>query len=159
WRHRPEEPYVITSAAWDGPGRCFAVTSRGIVFYNGTEWQKVPADPRLDASGVRAVSRLEAGKFMLCGANSTIAIASDRGVTELLQGADPSVELVLGSGSLSDLAVCVGSRRGVAPCLYACSGGRWLKPIETDLERVSALARVDDAEWLLAGRRRDKPVL
>jgi eukaryotic-like serine/threonine-protein kinase len=152
-RHRPREDLVIQSAAWDTDGHCFAFTPRGPLFWNGQAWlgaRNALADlPR----GMAFARRHEAGGWLVGGSGGTLAVCTTDGVRDLVQAPDREVEFLDGSGRIDDLIAAVGRRPGGPPALYALSGGRWMKPLPLDgVGHVSALLRVDDLRWIIAGR-------
>jgi hypothetical protein len=62
----------------------------------------------------------------------------------------------LASGRIDDLLTAVGRRPGQPPTLFALSSRRWLKPITLEgVAHVATLQRLDDARWLIGGRRLD----
>lgn len=156
WRwlrqHRPRQAMEISSASWDGPGRCLAVSRSALVFYDGTEWVTVPTPDSRELPPVRAVQRFAPGEWMLCGDESSIAIANHAGVSHVVKGSDATVRLTHASGSLDDLAVFVGKRPSGPAFLYAFTSGRWLDPVETTFDEVAGLAHVDAADWIVASR-------
>jgi serine/threonine protein kinase len=152
-RHRPREDVVIQSAAWDTDGHCFAFTPRGPLFWNGQAWlgaRNALSDlPR----GMTFTRRHEAGGWLVGGSGGTLAVCRTDGVRDLVQVPDRDVEFLDGSGRIDDLITAVGRRPGGPPALYAMSGRRWMKPIPLHgVAFVSALVRIDDARWIVAGR-------
>ena len=147
------EARVIRSAAWDGDGRCMAATSRGLAFWNGSTWADVDAGAFPNPAGIRFVRRLGPGRWLVVGEGATFATCTPDGLSELrhLGGLSRRVELL--SGDLDDLAVVVGQEPGAPPVLCALSNRRWLKPLPLPgVAVVMALARIEDARWLVAGR-------
>lgn len=154
-RHVPIEERVVRSVAWDGDGRCLAATSEGLAFWNGTSWQLAPTRELPNPKGIRFVQRISAGNWLVGGDEATLATYSVDGVPEVVRGPAPDVSFSQASGDFDDLAVVVGESNG-PPVLYALSSRRWLKPLPLEgVARVSALARVGDDRWLVAGRKRD----
>jgi hypothetical protein len=120
------------------------------------EWLRGPSAELPVPTGVRVVRRIGAGEWLLCGDEAMIAICSPSGLKHVVQGPDTSVRFTLASGNPADLAVLVGSAPHAAPALYACSAGRWVKPMGAEgVRRFSAVVSVGDATWLLAGERDD----
>jgi serine/threonine protein kinase len=153
-RQKPREDVIIQSAAWDTDGHCFAFTPRGPLFWNGQAWIGAGGARVELPRGMVFARRSEAGGWLVGGSGGTLAIFDTDGVRNLAQAPDASVEFLEGSGRLDDLVTAVGRRPGEAPCLWAMSGGRWLKPLPLpNVASVAGLARLDDLRWLVVGRR------
>ncbi|MFO0611553.1 MAG: serine/threonine-protein kinase [Polyangiaceae bacterium] len=156
-RNRPDEVRIIRSVAWDGDGKCLAVTNAGLVFWSGTEWLEASTDGLPNPGGLKFVRRLSAGTWFVGGDEATVAVYSGAGVEELIRGPDPSATIALASGELRDLGVLVATRPDAPPELHAAAGGRWVRPVALeDVAMVTALARVGDDEWLVGGRTHGK---
>jgi eukaryotic-like serine/threonine-protein kinase len=156
WTTLKNPTKVLRSVAWDGDGKCMAATSSGLSFWNGAAWSDVPREGFPNPTGVRFVQRVAAGTWLVGGDDATFATYTSEGVKEVrrITGAFSRFERL--SGDLDDLAVLVGSTPGGPPTLCALSGKRWLKPLPLpDVSAVTALARLEDARWLLAGRHAD----
>jgi hypothetical protein len=152
-RHRPREDVVIQSAAWDTDGHCFAFTPRGPLFWNGQAWLGARHALAELPRGMTFTRRHEAGGWLVGGSGGTLAVCTTDGVRDLVQAPDREVEFLDGSGRIDDLITAVGRRPGAPPTLYAMSGRRWMKPLPLDgVGHVSALLRVDDLRWIVAGR-------
>ena len=153
-KHRPHDELVIQSAAWDIDGRCFALTPRGPLFWNGDSWLGAKNILARVPRGMAFARRHEAGGFLIGGSNGTLAVFGADGVRELANAPDPSVEFQDASGILDDLVVAVGRRPGLPPSLWAMSGRRWMRPLPLEgIQNVSAVLRVEDTRWLVCGRR------
>jgi hypothetical protein len=152
-RHRPREDLVIQSAAWDTDGHCFAFTPRGPLFWNGQAWLGARHALAELPRGMTFARRHEAGGWLVGGSGGTLGVCTTDGVRDLVQAPDREVEFLEGSGRIDDLITAVGRRPGGPPALYALSGGRWMKPLPLDgVAHVSALLRIDDLRWIIAGR-------
>jgi eukaryotic-like serine/threonine-protein kinase len=152
-KHRPHEDLVIQSAAWDTDGRCFALTPRGPLFWNGDSWLGAKSILARIPAGMSFARRHEAGGFLIGGSRGKLAVFGSDGLRELVSTPDPSMELLDASGLLDDLVVAVGRRPGLPPALLAMSGRRWLKPLPLDgVQNVASVLRFDDARWLVCGR-------
>jgi hypothetical protein len=152
-RHRPREDIVIQSAAWDTDGHCFAFTPRGPLFWNGQAWLGARNALAELPRGMAFTRRHEAGGWLVGGPGGTLGVCTTDGVRDLVQAPDREVEFIDGSGRIDDLITAVGRRPGAPPTLFALSGGRWMKPFPLDgVAHVSALLRVDDLRWIVAGR-------
>jgi len=144
---------VIQSAAWDTDGRCFALTPRGPLFWNGDSWLGAKSILARIPRGMAFARRHEAGGFLIGGANGTLAVFGSDGLRELVNAPDQTMDLVDASGILEDLLVAVARRPGLPPALLAMSGRRWLKPFPLDrVHNVASVLRFDDARWLVCGR-------
>jgi hypothetical protein len=78
-------------------------------------------------------------------------LASD-GTTHAIR-ANTEVDFTLASGDPDDLAIAVGEREGAPPALYTVAARRVFRPVPLPGARsVSALARLDETRWLIAGR-------
>jgi eukaryotic-like serine/threonine-protein kinase len=152
-RHRPREDLVIQSAAWDADGHCFAFTPRGPLFWNGQSWLGARHALAELPRGMAFARRHEAGGWLVGGSGGTLGVCTTDGVRDLVQAPEREVEFLDGSGRIDDLITAVGRRPGGPPALYAMSGGRWMKPLPLGgVAHVSALLRVDDLRWIIAGR-------
>jgi serine/threonine protein kinase len=153
-RHRPHDELVIQSAAWDTDGRCFALTPRGPLFWNGESWLGAKSILARIPRGMAFTKRHEAGGFLVGGSNGTLALFGTEGVRELTSAPDSSVELIDASGIYDDLLVAVARRPGLTPALYAMSGRRWMKPLPLEgIQNVASVLRLDDTRWVVCGRR------
>jgi serine/threonine protein kinase len=148
---------TVRCVAWDGDGRAMAATTGGLAFWSGADWAAVRQDALPDPTGIRFVQRVGAGQWVIGGDGPTFATYGSDGVTDVLRPErSPFSRFDLISGDVSDLAVLVGQSPGGPPTLCALSGRRWLKPLPLpQVASISSLARVRDAEWLLAGRGTD----
>ena len=152
-KHRPHEDMVIQSAAWDTDGRCFALTPRGPLFWNGDSWLGAKSILARIPRGMTFARRHEAGGWLIGGSNGTLAVFGTDGVREITSAPDPGVEFLDASGIFDDLLVAVGRRPGQPQSLWALSGRRFLKPFPLDnVQNVAAVMRLDDTRWLVCGR-------
>lgn len=152
-----EKSLVIRNVAWDGDGRCMAVTVAGLAFWNGSTWTIVNPSGLPDPRGIRFVQRVAAGQWLIGWEDATFATYTTDGVgaVQRLPGG-PLDRYERVSGDLNDLAVLVGTDSSGTLTLCAASGRRWLKPLPLhEMAVLSSLARVEDARWLLAGRGQD----
>lgn len=152
-RQHPGGQRVVRSVAWDGDGHCLVADTTGLAFWNGTSWEQAPTGDLPVADGIHFVRRVGAGRWLVGGDQATIAEYTPDGVTEILKGPDANVSFTFASGDMKDLGVLVGERPNEPPLLYAVAGGHWLKPAAlTKAESVTALARIGEDQWLVAGR-------
>src|SRR5690606_14117315 len=115
-RQRPQPGFIARNVAWDGDGRCLALTTSGLWFWTGSEWQMAPVHG-LDASKLLFVSGQAAGRWLLGGEEGLLCSYDATGVqrfgvqtrTTVFERAD---------GDPNDLAVVVGTREGNPPLLF-----------------------------------------
>jgi eukaryotic-like serine/threonine-protein kinase len=149
-RHAPRDDFVIASLAWDADAHCLALTTRALVYWDGTRWTDAPTH---GLSGVGFVARLGPGQFIVgTQAGELFAYARD-GVRPLGPAKHRPSGIQLIDGELDDLAVAV-SRPSAGPAeLSAVSAGRWLRSMPLpDAAHVASLSRIDDDSWLVVGR-------
>lgn len=152
-KHRPHDDLVIQSAAWDTDGRCFALTPRGPLFWNGDSWLGAKSILARIPRGMTFARRHEAGGFLIGGSSGALSVFGSDGLRELVNAPDPNIELQDASGIFDDLIVAVGRRPGLPPALFAMSGRRWLKPFPLErVQNVASVLRFDDTRWLVCGR-------
>nr|WP_275939256.1 serine/threonine-protein kinase [Polyangium spumosum] len=155
-RRAPDDERIVRAVAWDGDGRCLAVTSEGLAFWDGFDFRAVAAPEPLSPQGIHFVLRLDAGRWLVGGDGATAALCTSAGTSKILVGPDPEVRFVLASGDVDDLAVLVGVRKDEPPTLHCLVGGRWLKPASLSrAASVTSLSRLDDRRWLVTGRTFD----
>jgi len=152
-RQNPDDDRFIRAVAWDGDGRCLAVTPHGLTFWDGIHFRNVPMGGLEESGGIHFVLRSDAGAWLVGGDNATVALCSSEGISKCLVGPDPSARFVLASGDVRDLAVLVGTRGDEPPLLYGLAAGRWIKPaVLSRAASVTSLSRLDDCRWLVTGR-------
>ena len=152
-RHPPGADRVIISTGWDGDGHCLAVTTRGLCYWNGTNWVDAPMNELPVPDGIRFVVRTQPGQWLVGSECATLAEYSRDGVGTVVRGPDEAVTFCAASGDLEDLAVVVGEKPGEPPVLYGVAGGHWLRPLPLgDVAIVTSVARLDEKRWLVVGR-------
>jgi hypothetical protein len=152
-RSRPRDDMIIQSAAWDTDGHCFAFTPRGPFFWSGEAWLGAKSALRDLPRGMTFTRRYEAGGWLVGGSGGTLAVCTTAGVRDLVLYPDSSLEFLDANGRFDDLITAVGRRPGHPPLLLAMSSRRWMKPLPLEgVQNVSALLRLDDARWIVAGR-------
>lgn len=155
-KHPPGDNVVIQSAAWDTDGRCFALTPRGPVFWNGESWLPAPEVAASLPAGMTFARRYEAGGWLVGGGNATLAVYSTDGVREIVHAPDADCHFVHASGRFDDLLTAVSHRPGETPKLWAMAARRWMKPLPLEgVHYVASLLRLGDSRWLLCGRLRE----
>jgi serine/threonine protein kinase len=151
-RHPTGDDRVIRSAAWDGDGRCFVATTRGLEFWNGTAWVPTQTERTLP-KGLFFARRFEAGRWLVGGDEGTLAVFATDGVREVVRASDRRVTFLDASGRFDDLLVAIAQRPGTPPELWAMAARRWMKPLPLPkVAYLSALLRLDDSRWVLCGR-------
>ncbi|HTQ04282.1 MAG TPA: serine/threonine-protein kinase [Polyangiaceae bacterium] len=152
-RHPADARLSLVKLGWDSDGHCMAVTPNGLVYFNGTTWNDVPATQLGGLGPVRFVASAGAGRWLIGGDAGAVAEYSRAGVTRLLRAEDPNITMLDASGELTDLAVTIGHKPGSPPLLAAISGGRWLKPFPVpNAASLLDLCRLSDTRWLVVGR-------
>jgi serine/threonine protein kinase len=155
-RHPPGDDRIVHSAGWDADGHCLAATTRGLEYWDGSQWKAAPTlDLPLDKN-LRFVRRMGPGRWLLGGDNALLAEYSHSGVSRVMRGKDPSVSFLEASGNVADLAVVIGSRPDAPPELLAVIGGRWLKPFSSpEIAYIAGLVPIDEERWLVIGRTKN----
>jgi serine/threonine protein kinase len=155
---RPRSDLAVRSVAWSGDGRALAATDRGLAFWDATRWTEAVRQTNGLARWVRSMG---AGSWLVGGDGPFLQRFDGTSLVDVLE-APPSPDAIgplraqHASGDIEDLAAFVfASDRGPSPMLYGLCGGRWLAPLSLDVDVVTALARVGDRRWLVAGRARD----
>ena len=152
-RHPPGDDRLLTSVAWNGGGHCLAVSTRGLVFWDGTSWVAVPGRGLEPLGEVRLVRRLTPTSWLLGGSTGVLAEYSREGLREIVRLPDPSWRTIDAHGDLGDLAVVAVSQPSGGPALLGVAAGRFMKPVAvTGAALISAITRIDDRRWLVAGR-------
>jgi serine/threonine protein kinase len=155
-RHPAEQRWVLIELGWDSDGHCLAVTTDGLVYFDGTRFSEVPHQSLGGIRPVRFVSSAGTGRWLVGGDGAVIAEYSRAGVTRLIRGDDPALTLAAASGDLSDLASAIGTRAGAPPLLCGVSGGRFLKPLPVpQAASLTTLSRLDETHWIVGGRGSD----
>lgn len=151
-----QQSWVIHSVSWDGDGNALAVTSRGLLFWDGSDWLPAPVTGLPPGTTIRCVRRVAPGRWIIGGTPGTMAEYARDGITRILRHSDPNLQFLDASGELGDLAVAVAERTGSPPLLCGLAAGYWLKPLALPRAlSVSSLARLDDERWLVVGRGED----
>jgi serine/threonine protein kinase len=151
----PSPSRIVRGVAWDGDGRCLVATTRGLMFWSGTTWQEAPMGD-LPRDGIRFVRRIGAGRWLVGGDQSLLAVYGTNGVLDVVHGVDSEATFEMLSGSLDDVAVLVSTSDEAPITLWALAARSWLKPYALPgVQSVTALTRLDERRWLVAGRHRD----
>jgi eukaryotic-like serine/threonine-protein kinase len=155
-RHAPGGDLAIESTGWDGDGRCLAVTSHGLRFWDGCSWSAAPLEGISADVRPRFVSRMAAGRWLSGGDRATLFEYARGGVNRIVRGRRPEVTFVGAAGVIDELAVVVGQAPGSPPLLFGLVGRSWLKALPVPWAAVVAgLVQLDDEHWLVCGRRTD----
>lgn len=150
-RHPVRNDQLIVSVGWNAAGHGLAVTTHGLLYWDGSTWLEAPT------AGVPApmhfVHQLDPSHWLLAGDQGLVLEYSRDGVRELLRAPDPSVRFTAASGDPDETLVLVGEQPGRPPWLCAASGGRWLPPFPAaEASVINAVTQVDDARFLVTGR-------
>lgn len=150
-RHPPGGTRLVRSVAWDGDGHCFAVTTEGLNFWNGTAWLAARIDAAFNGI-LNSVALIRPGLWLLGGEGGMMFLVGSDGAPRVIRG--PShVGFITADGDPTDLALAVGHQEGVPPLLFSLAAEHFFRPTSFDAARsVAAIARLDDTRWLLAGR-------
>jgi serine/threonine protein kinase len=153
-RHAPGGDRAIRSVAWDAAGSALAATTRGLSFWNGTDWANVAIDAEV-AAGVRAVHHVSPGHWLVGGDRGFLAYyVTLEGLQRMRRPRTPATFDSI-NGKPDDLAVAIGTYEDHAPLLFGMSGKRWLRELPIpDAASLMALARFDEERWIVVGRRR-----
>jgi serine/threonine protein kinase len=150
-----ESDRLVRSVAWDSDGTCLAATSRGLAYWDGRSWRDAPARGLPNPRAIRFVRRVGPARWLVACDPATFAIYTPTGLSDIAQHSLEWVQIEVLDGQLDDLALAAG-RTAQGMVLLALSGRRWLKALPLPgVEAVNALARLDDARWLVAGRSTD----
>jgi len=153
-RHAADPVRIIRSVAWAADGRCLAASNMGLCFWDGTDWVDVRSSFPEDATRVRFVHPMSAGRWLVGTDDATLAVLTNDGPEEVIRLTHGRLRMEAFNGSLGDLGVVVYVDEYGTPTLHALVGRRWLKALPLpDVATVTSIARVGDATWLLAGRR------
>jgi hypothetical protein len=130
-----------------------AATSRGIEYWNGTQWLPAPPWSSFLSGRAHCVARIGPGKWVLGGERMSIAEYSPSGVTRLMQGPEPSLTFTHASGNPGDIAAFAAVDPSNVPQLCAAVGGHWLKPLPIlGVASITGLGQLDDERWIVTGR-------
>ncbi len=152
-RHPPGNDRLLTSVAWNGSGHCLAASTRGLVYWDGTHWAVVPTEGLGDLGRVQFVRRLTATSWLLGSERGALIEYSRGGLRELARLPDPALSIVDAHGELGDLAVIAAEDASRRPYLIGHAARRFMRPLPVEgAASVSAVARIDDASWLVIGR-------
>lgn len=152
-RHPPGDDRILRSVGWDGDGHCLAASTRGLEYWNGSEWKLTPTRDLPVGQDVRFVRRVAPGRWLLGGDQALLAEYSHSGVNRVMRGRDADASFLDASGNVADLAAVVQQRASGAIELCAAVGGRWLRPLPLpDAAFVSGLTQIDEERWLVVGR-------
>ncbi|MGC4091597.1 MAG: serine/threonine-protein kinase [Polyangiaceae bacterium] len=152
-RHPPGDERILRSVGWDGDGHCLAASTRGLEYWNGSEWAVTPTRDLPVGQDVRFVRRVAPGRWLLGGNGALLAEYSHSGVSRVMRGRDADANFLDASGNVADLAAVVSMRASGSIELCAAVGGRWLRPLPLpDAAYVSGLTQIDEERWLVVGR-------
>lgn len=151
--HHPGSTPVLRSLSWDGYGRCLAASGEGLLFWNGMTWCAATSDHLAHPTGLRFVHRIAAGRWLVGGDASTLAVYTTGGVTGVLQRPGDPEQYTALSGDLEDMGVLAAAPAEGPPLLHTFIGRRWLRPLSVGgATYLASIARVEDERWLVAAR-------
>jgi serine/threonine protein kinase len=152
-RHTPGERRIVLSAAWNAAGHCLATTPTGLDYFDGTIWSHVSDQSHFDAERMHFVKRYKPTSWLIGTSGARLVEIDRQGVAVVARGPDRDVDFLALDGQLDDICVILARVDNKPALLCTLVGRRWLKPFKLDgVAHVSALARVDDESWLVAGR-------
>jgi serine/threonine protein kinase len=152
-RHTPGERRIVLSAAWNAAGHCLATTPSGLDYFDGTVWSHVSDQSHFDAERMHFVKRYKPTSWLIGTSGARLVEIDRQGVTVVAQGPDREVDFLALDGQIDDICVILARVQNKPALLCTLVGRRWLKPFKLEgVAHVSALARVDDESWLVAGR-------
>lgn len=152
-RHTPGERRIVLSAAWNAAGHCLATTPTGLDYFDGTIWSHVSDQSHFDAERMHFVKRYRPTSWLIGTSGARLFEIDRQGVSVVAQGPDREVDFLALDGQLDDICVILARVENKPALLCTLIGRRWLKPFKLEgVAHVSALARVDDESWLVAGR-------
>jgi serine/threonine protein kinase len=155
-RHAPGGDLAIESTGWDGDGRCLAVTSHGLRFWDGCTWSAAPLEGIAGDVRPRFTRRVAAGRWLSGGERATLFEYARGGVNRIVRGRNPEITFLDAAGMLDELTAIVGQAPGGPPLLFGLVGRCWLKALPVPWASVIAgLTQLDDEHWLVCGRRTD----
>jgi hypothetical protein len=154
-RHPPGADRLILGAAWNADGHCLAATTRGLEYFDGAYWDRMPESDALFGRRANNVRRLCPTTWLVMADGGRLVEVAREGTTVVADGNDPNIDFIDVDGDLEDFAVVLGTSPGRQPLLCTRIGKRWLLPFEvTDVSHISGLCRIDDESWLVTGRSR-----
>ncbi|NRA32073.1 MAG: serine/threonine protein kinase [Polyangiaceae bacterium] len=154
-RHAVGDARAVSSVAWDGDGTCLAATDRGLSYWDGLCWQATDLGGNWEHFP-RVVRRLSPGVWLVGGELGMLAYCSSSRSPMMVNVPDNSIRFDAATGEPDDLAVLLGCGSSGWPTLYCICGNRWVKELVLhDCQFVPALARFDDARWIVGGRNAD----
>jgi serine/threonine protein kinase len=150
-RHPPGDDRLVRSTAWNAAGHCLAVTTEGLSYWNGTVWLPVRTSGA-STSGLHSVSLVRPGQWLVAGERGFVAVVETDGKGRAILG-PPQYDFSLASGDPEDLALLVSEGPHGPPLLHSVAARHFFRPVPLEFARtVSALARLDDTQWLITGR-------
>ena len=152
-RHTPGESRIVLSAAWNAAGHCLATTPTGLDYFDGTMWSHVSDQSHFDAERMHFVRRYKPTSWLVGTSGARLVEIDRQGVAVVAQGPDRDVDFLAFDGELDDICVILARIENRPALLCTLIGRRWLKPFTIEgVAHISALARIDDESWLVAGR-------
>ncbi|HVU01926.1 MAG TPA: serine/threonine-protein kinase [Polyangiaceae bacterium] len=151
-RHPPGDDRLVRGIAWDGDGHGLAVTTDGLSYWNGSTWQPAAAVGIDPALGLRSISLVRPGRWIIGGESGLLAMIGGELGPTLFHG-PPAADFSLVNGDPLDLALAVSETGNSPPLLYTVAAGHFFRPVPLEAARtIAAIARLDEARWIVAGR-------
>ncbi len=151
-RQRASNELVVRRAAWDADGRCLAITNQGLTYWTGTAWKPVP-QASMVAGDLRLIHRAGPSRWLVGYGTASLASFSVDGMLDAEDFGLSIRYLDAFDGNLGDLAMFIDRTSDDKPLLRAMSAWRWVRAIALErVAQIASVARVGDAQWLVAGR-------
>lgn len=150
-RESPDARRLVYHAKWSCDGRCLAITSHGVEYWDG-QWKQPELPEQLRGAPLCFTELSRPGEWLLGGEEGQLAVFTGKSYSMIEPGA-PRLRYLRGCGEPEDLAVFVAQTGDGPPMLCSLVGRRWLKPKPLDPNWIiNGLARVSDDTWLVVGR-------
>ncbi len=154
-KHQGKVGMKVREVAWDSDGRCLAVSNGTLVYWDGNTWSNVTLPQSVPPNSVRLVHLLATNRWLVTFAEARIVEVSAGGAVDQVDLRDQLHRVDCFGGCLGDMAVFVDRDDANQLSLRCLIGTRWLKAIPlNDIAVIEAMARVQDAKWIFAGKKR-----
>jgi serine/threonine protein kinase len=148
----PEADVALVSVAWSGDGHCFAATTRGLRYWDGSRWTELRPAP---VSPIQLVVHVGAGRWLFGSDGGKVYAFDAEDVAEALALPDPTSVPIALDGWQSGIVVVAALTLGGLPRLFVRALDRWLAPVELEgAASVNSLAQIDERRFLVVGRKR-----
>jgi len=153
-RSLPQSGFEIQSAAWESDGHALVLLANGGRFWNGDTW--LDAEPVLSKLGTvrNFTHRNQSGGWLVGG--DVLSVVDARGISDSLKVPLAGARFKMASGRIDDLLLAAGEDAHGSLMLWPVVARRFLKPLPLQTAgSISALLRLDDHRFLVAGATRD----